>query len=744
MRDICKMQSTIQLNKKYMRCLISLITVVTFMLSAVLSASAYAEGNSRNITVGVPADRCPVFYCDEDTGEVVGIGVDLMRIAANEAGFVASFKVVGERSLKEALDNDEYDVVLPFGSPIQSASGSSMIVSENLFQTPFTLVTVNNRKPPPLNELKVGMLSSLSGGADTVSQLYPGMEITFYETMDESVKALRHGEIDALMHNSYVWSYVLQKPSYSDLTVQPSNMFSMDFRAGTIDTPEGRELIAQLDKGISTLTDTQRHAVILDYTGRRLYQYDFYDYIYQYGIIILLFIMLIISFITIVILKVRTYRFEQEEKMHRLINYDGLTNVLSLNGFRSKVEELLRSNPDTPYVISYNNIQNFKYINDSLGMKAGDELLCFWAEKAMQNMTDIDAFCRLEADHFAALHHLGGDDHLPTDTKEVFEPVQNYFVDRGQDIYVRLSTGVYALTPNDHKNINVDQMIDHARMAEKKLRDGHREGFEFYNNEQWTLEKLFAEVTGRLPAAIRSGEVQVWYQPQVNYETGKITGAEALCRWKHNTRGWILPGKFVPALEEAGLIYDLDCFVWEMVCRDLQRWNKEGNRLTVSVNLSRADLVKNNNIPDFFLSLIEKYDLTPDQLHIEITETAYVENPEILISTTQKLRSYGFLVEMDDFGSGYSSLNMLKEVQVDRIKLDMYFLTETGDTEKSRIIISHIIKMTKALGMDIIAEGVEKEDQARFMFELGCCSMQGYYYHKPMPAEDFENLIGKG
>ncbi len=742
MRDICRMLREPESNKYIMR-LISLVTVLAVMLSAVSPALTSAEGTARDITVGVPADRCPVFYCDKDTGEAVGIGVDLMRTAAEEAGFNAEFKIVGESSLKEALDNSGYDIVLPFGSPISSASGSTTIVSDNLFQTPFTLVTVNNRTPPPLNELKVGMLSSLSGGADTVRQLYPGIEITFFETMDESVKALRRGNVDALLHNSYVWSYVLQKPSYSDLTVQPSNMFSMDFRAGCVDTPEGRELIAQLNDGISAISDTRRQAVILDYTGRRLYQYDFYDYVYEYGMFFLLFFLLIVSLLTISILKVRTFRFEQEEKMRRMVNYDQLTGVLSLNGFRSKVEELLRSNPDTPYVLSYNNIQNFKYINDSLGMKAGDELLCFWADKAMDNMTDIDAFCRLEADHFAVLRHMGGDEQLSEDTKAVFDPVQNFFIDRGRDIHIRISTGIYALTPEDHKAVNVDQMLDYARVAEKKLRDGHRDGFAFYNSEQWNLGKLYAEVTGRLPAALRSGEIQVWYQPQVNYETGEITGAEALCRWKHSMRGWISPSNFIPALEEAGLVYDLDCFVWERVCKDIQRWNKAGEHKSVSVNLSRADLTKNTNIPDHFLKLVKQYELTPDQLHIEITETAYVENPELLILMTKKFRDYGFRVEMDDFGSGYSSLNMLKELQVDRIKLDLYFLTETGDSEKSRVIISHMIKMTKALGMDIIAEGVEKEEQARFLYELGCSSMQGFYYHRPMPAEEFESLFGK-
>ncbi len=717
--------------------MLCLITVFTVMLCTVPSVSAASE----TLTVGVPADRCPVFYRDEDSDEIVGIGADLMRIAADEAGYDVEFAEIDEPSLKEALDNPEYDVVLPFGSAVTSAAGKDTVVSDNLFQTPFTLVTEEDKIVPSLNELRIGMLKSLAGGAETVRQLYPDVKISFYETMDECVKALRDDEVDALLHNSYVWSYVLQKPSYSDLAVQPAAMFSMDFRAGTIDTPEGQAIIERLNEGISKIPDTRRQAVILDYTSRKLYKYELSDYIYEHGVLLLLVGLLIVSLIIIVMLKFRTYRFEQEEKMRRMIDHDPLTGVLSLTGFRKRVEELLRAHPDTPYVLSYNNIKNFKYINESLGMKAGNEFLRFWADISVKNISDeLDTFGRIEADHFAVLRHLEGDDQLPKDNEIFFEPIRNYFIDRGKEIRIQICTGVYALTPEDHLQPNVDQMLDYARVAEKRLRNNHKEGIEFYNSEQWKTGKLFAEVTGRLNTALQTGEIQVWYQPQINYETGKIIGAEALCRWDHAERGWIPPCEFIPALEDAGLVYDLDCFVWERVCSDLHRWNERGERRIASVNLSRADLTKDLNVPEHFRDLIKRYDLSPDQLHIEITETAYVENPELLISTTQRFREYGFQVEMDDFGSGYSSLNMLKEVQVDRIKLDLHFLTETGDPDKGRIIIRHIIRMAVSLGMKLIAEGVEKEDQALFLHELGCSEMQGFYYYKPISSEDFEKL----
>jgi EAL domain-containing protein (putative c-di-GMP-specific phosphodiesterase class I) len=160
------------------------------------------------------------------------------------------------------------------------------------------------------------------------------------------------------------------------------------------------------------------------------------------------------------------------------------------------------------------------------------------------------------------------------------------------------------------------------------------------------------------------------------------------------------------------------------------------------VNVSRDDIREDRDIPGKFRELIDAYDLTPDQLRIEITETAYVENPEILIEATEQLRSYGFQVEMDDFGSGYSSLHMLKEVPVDRIKLDLHFLTESGDQDKCRTIISCMIGMVQQLNMDLIAEGVETVEQADFLEKQGCSEMQGFYFYKPMPVEDFEEIMG--
>ena len=718
--------------------LLCIIIVFSFFNT---SFSVKASDNNRTVLkVGVPVDRCPVFYTDYKTGEVIGIGADLLKIACENIGYDVSFKIIKESSLKEALDNPDYDIILPFGSAIKSLKGNSSVVSDNLFKTPFTLVTTIGDDMPKLDEIHVGMLSSLAGAVDTVKQMYPNMEITLYDKMDDCVKALRNDKVDALLHNSYVWSYVLQKPSYQDLKVHPDAMFSMDFKAGTLDTPRGREIIDALNEGISKITDTQRQAITLDYTSRSLYQYDFFDYLYKYRLNIILVSLLIIVLIIIAVMKNRSIRLKHEKKISLIVNHDALTGILSLEGFKKRAEELIHLHQDTPYLLIYTNIRNFKYINDSLGMSAGDNLLRFLANRVNGLLSEYEAMGRVNADRFVILYRNRGEEKIRKDDQKAFDPIRNFFIDCGKDVRVLLCYGIYVLTPEDYQMPNIDRMLDYAHSTEKKVRYSRNEGFEFYNHEQWEKGKQIANIINALPTAIESGDIQVWYQPQFDYKIGEITGAEALVRWKYEKKNYLKPEYFIPILEESGLIYNLDCFAWEQVCIDLNRWNKEGYHRHVSINVSRIDIREDRDISKHLNDLIKKYNISPDQLRIEITESAYVENHDILINTTKKLREIGFQVEMDDFGSGYSSLNMLKEVPVDRIKLDLNFLTSSGDSTKSHIILSCIIKMINLLGIKIIAEGVETIEQASFLEKQGCYEMQGYYFYKPMTVEEYEQL----
>ena len=297
----------------YRRIVAVLLALPIVLLCDVMAFAYPSPENGNELIVGVSTDRCPIFYCEQGSDEIIGIGIDMMRFCAENAGYTVTFRQIKEKTLKDALDSAEYDVVMPFGSAVPTSSGKPTIVSDNLMQMPFTLVTKGRKSITDVSSLCIGMLYSNIGVSETVKQMYPGITISFYDTIDDCVKALRAGGVDALLYNSFYWSYILQKPSYSDLNVNPSAMFSVDFRVGASDTPDNRALINQLNKGIAKMTDTRCDAIVLDYTSRRLYQCDLFDYLYKYWVSILLVILLIASTLTIAIQRRNALRKEHEK-----------------------------------------------------------------------------------------------------------------------------------------------------------------------------------------------------------------------------------------------------------------------------------------------------------------------------------------------------------------------------------------------------------------------------------------------
>lgn len=243
--------------------------------------------------------------------------------------------------------------------------------------------------------------------------------------------------------------------------------------------------------------------------------------------------------------------------------------------------------------------------------------------------------------------------------------------------------------------------------------------------------------------ALDNDEFEVYYQPQYNYNTKLMCGAEALMRWKIGDSDKASPAYFIPLLEKSGMIYEADKIIWEKVCRDMRHWKNIGlNVPHISVNISGVDMC-HKDFEARIVALVEKYALEPEDLHLEITETAYVKNLEFMTGIIASMQKRGFVVEMDDFGSGYSSLKTLKNVPFDVIKLDMEFVQESETSEKAKNILTSVIDMLKKIKIPVIVEGVECEKQAELLNKLGCSYMQGYYFGKPTDGESFEKLLKK-
>lgn len=432
-----------------------------------------------------------------------------------------------------------------------------------------------------------------------------------------------------------------------------------------------------------------------------------------------------------------------EEKNHRLKYVDELTGCPNWEGFRSQVIARLQEGLDHIYGIWYMDIRRFKFVNVTFGYDFGNRLLQYVARTLEEFLHEDEFMGRIAADCFVVFARM--DDHEANGRrmKEIWEKVNHFFDNCGQEYKVSQCSGVYILQPEDIKEMDVDRMLDMARIAHKSIKNQNDVRNAFYNEQQWKRQQREIQIINHLGDAIRDGEISVWLQPQFDYSSDEMTGAEALCRWNHATLGWISPGEFIPLLEESGQITELDMYIWETACRYLKEWKDRGDigMVPLSVNVSRIDILKCNSLEEILEELLQKYDLDVSMLRVEITENVYMEETDTMLHAVRKLHDKGFSVEMDDFGSGFSSLNMLKDVPLDTLKLDLGFVRESGGSAKAGNIISSIIRMAHSMEMPVIAEGVEQAKQADFLRSVGCNVMQGYYFAKPMPKDEFEVML---
>ncbi|MEG0309559.1 MAG: EAL domain-containing protein [Eubacterium sp.] len=436
----------------------------------------------------------------------------------------------------------------------------------------------------------------------------------------------------------------------------------------------------------------------------------------------------------------REEELRHQKQLRYLAEYDTLTGIFNKRTFCNRVYQLLAQNKTEEHMIITFDIEGFKMINEMFGFDEGDRLLCYIAEKTKKNALPEDVLCRLDGDNFALCtayypERIGAIEAILDNINAGLKGYPLHFK-------VKIMLGCYVV--ND-RTLSVESMIDRALIVKRSIKGKYQMQCAFYN-DTLRQELLYEqEIINQMEPALAEGQFRMYLQAQYNYATGELMGAEALVRWQHPKRGLIAPNEFIPIFERNGFILRLDEYMWEQACQCVRRWIDEENRISplyISVNISRTDLY-NENLCEFICDLVKKYEIEPQYLKLEITESAHVEDPIQLISVVEHLRKHGFIVEIDDFGSGYSSLNTLKDLQVDVLKLDMRFLDCNNTSKRGDRILYHVINMAKSLDLAIIAEGVETKEQADFLLSIGCEEMQGYYFAKPIPVKDFECLKNK-
>lgn len=397
---------------------------------------------------------------------------------------------------------------------------------------------------------------------------------------------------------------------------------------------------------------------------------------------------------------------EFDDNNFQFQDIDQLTGTLNINGFRKRAEYLIRNNPNEKYVMWFCDIKKFKFVNDLFGYEVGDRLIRYWAGLVVKLIGDNEACGRFSGDTLVTLTKFKGEDDIRKNFDIVCNKVCNYLIRPGTSYNVEIAAGIYELKPEDMSNPNINQMFDWANVAQKSVKNLSGNQLGIFGEEMWRKQWRELVISQSIDSALENGEISVWLQPQYNFVTDRIIGAEALCRWTHSSLGWISPGEFIPILERTGQIAQLDYYIWEQACKLMRKWLDQGSFIpvSVSVNISRIDLL-DDRIYSRLTNLLKKYDIPASMLRLEITESAYMSKPEVLIGVVDKLHELGFTVEMDDFGSGFSSLNMLKEVQVDVLKMDLRFLQneKNGNGDKGGKIINAVIRMAHELTIPVVA-----------------------------------------
>lgn len=417
-----------------------------------------------------------------------------------------------------------------------------------------------------------------------------------------------------------------------------------------------------------------------------------------------------------------------------ITDHDDLTGLYTRKAFLREMQDMIDTHPDQEYLLAVWDFENFKTFNELFGTALGDKMLI----AAARCMDDLFAgggvYGRLSNDNFAFCFREGDAD-IEQVMEGIIGDISRLLSQNGIDFAPSLATGVYLVEDTD---VEVSVMLDRAMMARNTIKGDYDRHIAYYNSELTDRMLEEQDILNNMEHALENGEFQVQLQPVYGIDSNQPVSAEALVRWHRPGYGIVSPGVFVPLFEENGFISKMDHSIWEQVCQILASRHDRGlPEIPISVNLSRRSIF-NSSLYDEIVALVEKYGIEPRLFRIEVTESSYTENIDLVISMVTRLQDYGFTVLMDDFGSGYSSFNAFSDIPVDILKADMVFMRNLERNPRVASVFTSIVNMAHSLGIPVIAEGVETQEQYEFLHSVGCDYAQGYYCARPMDPDAFE------
>ena len=754
--------------KTHIRTAVCLLCCIFLCTAVFLSPARAAESSTPGPLVFTDAEKnylkshktIPVLmydgfgelFCrhDADTDTYAGIAVDALGLLSERTGLKFEYIL--------AQKDDFPWVYLPAHPDTIAAPffQNDIIQTPELLMTSTPIVEGNIVTFSRHNEavaldgsftlaLPVGDLRS----EEALRSFFPNAKVLSCDTHQQGLAMVESGEADMALVNEITGAYEIQSPYFKDL--QASNVVSIteDMTLGLSKTASP-ELVSILNKAIDSLSVRDIRQIVVN-NAATPYHMSRKEWLYQYRLPLFLltasalFAAACLRFILRQKKQRRTDRqslllaeerhkidLEYQKKIFHQANFDALTGLYNERFFTENAARRMAESPDETFVFLRLNLRRFKMINELYGEPAGDYVLCRIADYMRAKIGKSGVFGRLYADQFAICLAID------QDTLEKYsDACVGYIEYNGLTIRTEVNVGIYI---DSGQCRDVSQALDYAQIALQNREHARNDHYFYYQDSYLETMRSNQEITNSMEKALREEQFQVYLQPQIDVVSRCLVGAEALVRWIHPVKGLIPPDKFISVFESNGFIYQLDSYVCDKVCALLADWKKREKLIPVSINLSRIDL-EHPELPAMLQDTLKKHGVSPQYLHLEITESAYVKHPEKTFHTIQQLRDLGFCLEMDDFGSGYSSLNMLKDIPVDILKLDMKFFDGERRMDRGGSIIESIVRLAHSLGIMVVAEGVETEREVNFLRSIQCSIVQGYLYGRPENVAAFEKRL---
>ncbi len=460
------------------------------------------------------------------------------------------------------------------------------------------------------------------------------------------------------------------------------------------------------------------------------------------GMLRLAYTMLLVCMGILALMAYQIWKIQRQywEKVEETALTDEVTGHGSFAKFRIDVQEILNESKDMPYAVVCFNVRMFQYINDLHGYAEGDRVLCIIADYLSAHVSRRETFTRLNADRFAALLAYRDKEQLRMRVKGMIHEMERLTESHVEHMAydVKMTAGIYQI---EDKTEVLDKMLDWAKAAFTRENLGALENCGFYDNAIRERRLRQKDLESHFEEALRQQQFVVYYQPKYDVKARRFYGAEALVRWISPVRGVIPPGSFIPVFEGNSMIVKLDEYIFDQVCCQIRRWLDAGLRVQpVSVNISRLHLYQRGFVKRY-LGIIHKWRIPPGLVELELTETVMFDNEELLSRTLEGFRAAGVPILMDDFGSGYSSIQLLRSMPIDNLKIDKGLVDDSTEKPKLQKILASVINLAQSLNIKVTAEGVETKEQYDLLREMNVDFIQGYYCAKPMPSSEYEELV---